>query len=180
MLPSPTPRLRFREMNADDAHHAYELNSDPEVVRYTGDAPFASVEAAAEFLAAYDHYQKYGFGRWAVERISDGQWLGWCGLKYTPDLDEHDLGFRLHRRHWGQGYATEAALACLECGFRDLGLQIIVGRAMAANLASIRVLEKVGMTQVGPYDFDGHPGVLYRIDAHHHHPSTPSSAHRTR
>lgn len=165
MPPSPTLRLRFREMTIADAQNAFELNSDPEVIRYTGDGPFDSVEDAAAFLAAYDHYQRYGFGRWAVERSSDGQWLGWCGLKYTPALDEHDLGFRLHRRFWGQGYATEAAIACLDCGFRDLGLQAIVGRAMADNQASIRVLEKVGMSRIGPYDFDGEAGLLYRIDA---------------
>ncbi|MFN8396385.1 MAG: GNAT family N-acetyltransferase [Bacteroidia bacterium] len=151
-------------MTVDDAAHAFELNSDPEVVRYTGDGPFASVEAAADFLAAYDHYRRYGFGRWAVERIEDGEWLGWCGLKYTPSKDEYDLGFRFLRRHWGLGYATEAALACLRLGFHDFGMEEIVGRAMAENSASIRVLEKVGMQLVGPYDFDGEAGVLYRID----------------
>jgi [ribosomal protein S5]-alanine N-acetyltransferase len=89
-----TTRLYLREMTAADAENAYLLNLDPDVIRYTGDDPFESIEAARTFLEQYDHYQKYGFGRWAVIRKTDDAFLGWCGLKYTKDLDEYDLGFR--------------------------------------------------------------------------------------
>ncbi len=140
-----TERLYLREMKPEDAQNAYLLNLDPEVIRYTGDGPFGSIEEAQIFLRNYDHYRKYGFGRWAVIRKSDGEFLGWCGLKYTPELDEHDIGFRLFRCYWNKGYATEAAKACLQLGFSKFGMQQIVGRAMSENHASIRVLEKIGL-----------------------------------
>lgn len=122
----------------------YRLNADPEVIRYTGDPPFDSVEAAQDFINSYDHYQKYGMGRWTVLRKDTGTYLGWCGLK-QHDAGYVDIGFRFFRAEWGKGYATEAARACLTYGFEELGLNEIVGRAAVENVASVRVLEKLGM-----------------------------------
>lgn len=158
-----TPRLQLRQMTEADAGNLFRLNQDEDVLRYTGDAPFADVEAAAAFLRAYDQYRLYGMGRWAVTRVADGCFLGWCGLKYTPAREEYDVGFRFLRQYWGQGYATEAAQASIELGFNQFHIQVIVGRAMAANSASLRVLEKAGLKLAGRLDFDGQPGWLYTI-----------------
>jgi [ribosomal protein S5]-alanine N-acetyltransferase len=106
-----------------------------------------------------------GFGRWSVFRKQDSEFLGWCGLGYRAELDEIDLGFRFHRRHWGQGYATEAAHAALQLGFSRHGLARIVGRAMRANVASQRVLSKLGMCCVGVFARDGHEWVQYEVTA---------------
>ena len=92
-----TDRLYLREMTPADAQSAYALNLDPEVVQYTGDVAFESVEAAEKFLINYDHYKKYGFGRWAVIQKSNGEFLGWCGLKYHEDTKEFDLGYRFFK-----------------------------------------------------------------------------------
>jgi ribosomal-protein-alanine N-acetyltransferase len=159
-----TKRLLLRELNAEDAENMYLLNLDPEVIRYTGDGPFASEAEARLFLENYDHYKKYGMGRWAVISQSDEAFLGWCGLKFSPDAGEHDIGFRFFRKYWSRGYATEAAEACLEYGFDTLGLTSIVGRAMRDNLTSIRVLEKIGLRYHSDFDFEGQPGVVYRLD----------------
>jgi RimJ/RimL family protein N-acetyltransferase len=156
--------MELTEMLPSDAPEAFALNADPEVVRYTGDGPFASMAAAHSFLAAYPDYRAYGYGRWALRRREDGAFLGWCGLKYHPDSRETDLGYRLHRRYWGQGYATEAGRACLDYGFWRLGLTRIIAQVMAANLASIRVLEKCGMGAVASIAYEGEPGLLYSID----------------
>jgi len=159
-----TGRLVLREMTSDDAEHAFRLNSDPEVVRHTGDGPFASVEAAREFLAAYQDYKLHGFGRWAVVRRSDSVWLGWCGLKRHANGDV-DLGYRLLREYWGQGYATEAGRACLQLGFGRFELETIIGRVARENIASVRVLEKLGMrywkTDVCEHD---PAALIYRIE----------------
>lgn len=162
-----TPRLLLREFREEDASFFFELNEDPEVVRYTGDPPFGSVEEARQFLRDYGQYEKFGYGRWAVllkseEKDGPPAWIGWCGLKYTPELDETDIGFRFFRRYWGQGYATEAARACLDHGFGPLGLRQVVGRVMKGNKASIRVLEKIGMEFWKEFDFAEHPGLYYR------------------
>ncbi len=89
-----TERLFLRELNPDDAQSFFDLNSDPEVIKFTGYKIFLSVKEAFYFLNNYYHYRKYGFGRWAVINKSDTSFLGWCGLKYTPDTQENDIGFR--------------------------------------------------------------------------------------
>lgn len=135
------------------------------VTKYTGDNPFESVFLVKEFLSNYDHYAKYGFGRWAVIHKPYNTFLGWCGLKYTPELGETDIGFRFFKKYWNQGFATESAKACIERGFRKFGLKRMVGRAMKENVASIKVLGKTGLTYLKSFDFEGEEGVIYTIDA---------------
>lgn len=156
-----TERLYLREMTPEDAESAYLLNLDPEVIRYTGDNPFESVEEAKAFLGQYTHYQQYGFGRWAVILKETGEYLGWCGLKYTPELDEFDIGYRFMQKFWGYGYATEAAEACMQYGFEKLMIPAIVGRAMPENAASVRVLEKIGLTYLENRFTDGTEEIIY-------------------
>ena len=73
-----------------------------------------------------------------------GEFLGWCGLKYDEELDEYDLGFCFLKKHWGKGYATEASELCIKLGFEKFKMPEIVGRVMSENVASIKVLEKLG------------------------------------
>jgi RimJ/RimL family protein N-acetyltransferase len=158
-----TPRLLLREFQPEDAEHFYELSQDPDVLTYTGDPPFESVQKAAEFLKDYYQYKRYGYGRWAVILKETGDFLGWTGLRRDDLMAQTDLGFRLFRKNWGKGYATEAGLACIRYGFNQLHLTRIVGRVMKGNKASIRVLEKCGMTFVKEMEFEAHPGCLYEI-----------------
>ena len=141
-----TNRLLLRQFTEDDASLLYELNLDPEVIRYTHD-PIADVEHAKQVLneVMLPQYSLYDHGRWAVHLRSNLEFMGWCGLKYLSETNEVDLGYRLMKKFWGKGYATEAALACIEYGFNTLNLPVIIGRALPGNLASIKVLEKCGM-----------------------------------
>ncbi|MCY1635254.1 GNAT family N-acetyltransferase [Marinifilum sp. D737] len=139
-----TERLFLREFILEDAQSMFDLNSDPEVIKYTGDPPFESVEQAKAFLQNYDDYKKNGFGRWAMISKADNEFIGWCGLKLNEEKFI-DLGFRVFRKHWNKGYASEAAKACLTYGFQTLGFDEIIGRVLSENKASIKVLEKLGM-----------------------------------
>jgi len=139
-----TPRLVLREFVLNDAENIWELNSDPEVIKYTGDPPFATIKKAREFLLDYTDYEKNGFGRWAVITKASNSFIGWCGLKFN-EQNLVDLGFRFFKREWNKGYATEAAEACLEHGFLKLNLNEIIGRVASENKASIKVLEKLSM-----------------------------------
>mgnify|MGYP000165043155 CR=1 FL=1 len=139
-----TERLRLRELTPDDAINFYRLNSDLEVMKYTGDSPFDSVESARQFLKHYTDYTINGFGRWAVVDKKTNSFLGWCGLKLNEE-NLIDIGFRFFQNEWGKGYATEAAKACLDYGFNHLNMDEIIGRAASENKASIRVLEKLNM-----------------------------------
>ncbi|MDZ4706540.1 MAG: GNAT family N-acetyltransferase [Saprospiraceae bacterium] len=160
-----TERLLLREFEVADAPHYYELNQDPEVLRYTGDAPFPTLESAVDFLRNYDHYQQHGFGRWTVILRETGELIGWCGLKYLQDVDEVDLGYRFFQKHWRKGYATESGKACVRYGFEDLKLPFIVGRAMKGNIGSIRVLENCGLIWWKDCLLEDQPSVYYRIPA---------------
>lgn len=163
MIIAETERLILREMMASDAEKAYRLNLDPEVIKYTGDAPFPSIEEARIFLANYSSYKKYGFGRWAVEDKVSGEFLGWCGLKYLEDENTHDIGFRFLKKHWGKGFATESARVCLDLGFTRFKIPEIIGRAAKENTASINVLQKLGLKYLRDGDCHGDSAVIYII-----------------
>lgn len=145
-----TERLRFRPITPADAEAMVELNSDFEVVQYTGDVAFESVGAAREFLAErLEVYYKYNRGRLIAELKSTGEIIGWAGLKYIPEEDVTDVGYRFYKKFWGHGYATESAKAFIDHGFNALGLDRIVAHARKENAASLRVLEKCGMKIIG-------------------------------
>jgi len=141
-----TERLVHRRFTNEDAELIFRLNEDPEVIRYTLD-PMVDILHAQQVLedVILPQYRLYGFGRWAVHLKPDLRFIGWSGLKYRPERDEVDLGYRFMRPEWGKGYATESASAVLNQGFETFQLKRIVGRALPGNTGSIRVLEKIGM-----------------------------------
>ena len=160
-----TNRLLLRELNPEDSEHFYNLNLNPNVIKYTGNSAFKNIQEARLFLENYDDYNRNGYGRWAAINKENNEFIGWCGLKYDEELDETDIGFRFFEHHWNKGYATESAIACLDYGFKILNLETIIGRAMVENTASIKVLEKIGLQFVKEFDFDEHnKGVIYKID----------------
>ncbi len=144
-----TTRLDHRALTADDAESFYALNSHPDVMRYTGEPPIQSLEQAQQAIADYPDFKTIGYGRWGCFYKPTGELIGFCGLKYLPELDEVDIGFRYLPAYWGRGLATEAALACIDFGFDTLRLERIIGLVLEQNVASIRVLEKIGMQQNG-------------------------------
>lgn len=159
-----TERLLLRTFTTEDARLIYELNKDPDVTRFTGD-PITDIAHARQVLeqVILPQYVLYNHGRWAVHAKPSLEFIGWCGLKKRPERNEIDLGYRFLKSTWGKGYATEAAFACIKYGFEKLGLKRIVGRAMPGNIASLKVLEKCGMTYVGEDMVDDHPAKTYEI-----------------
>ncbi len=156
-----THSLYLRRFTPEDALLILDLNADPAVTQYTHD-PVRDIVHAEEILskAILPQYER-GLGRWAVHLAADDSFIGWCGLKYRPELDEVDLGYRYHKAYWGKGYATEAARASLDFGFREARLQRIVGRAEHANKGSLKVLENCGMRYVCDEEVDGFPVRTY-------------------
>ncbi|MGB5980905.1 MAG: GNAT family N-acetyltransferase [Nonlabens sp.] len=126
-----TDRLYLRPFAMEDASCFYEMNDDEQVMRYTGDVPFKNLDAAKEFVKKYNEdpesqYQKYQMGRLTMVRKTDDKALGWSGLKYHPNEDVVDLGYRLKRKYWNKGYATEAAKRCLQHAFEDHQLKEVI------------------------------------------------------
>ncbi len=156
-----TQRLFLREFMLTDSAAAYHLNADLEVLKYTGDIPFKDEGDALDFLINYiPTYKINGMGRWAVIRKEDNAFCGWCGLKRNED-GQIDLGYRLMRKYWGKGIASEAAKAALDYGFESLDLDRIIARAHKANIGSIRIMQKLKMSFVKELILDNQPGVLY-------------------
>lgn len=158
-----TERLILRETVVEDAPDLYEMDADLEVQQYTGDVLPASVEDIFERISNYADYKKYGYGRWTTVLKNTNEIIGWCGLKYLQDIQETDIGYRWKPKYWNKGYATEASMACLKYGFDQFELKQIVAQVLPENKASIRVMEKIGMTYWKQLNTVENPGLFYRI-----------------
>jgi RimJ/RimL family protein N-acetyltransferase len=151
-----TDHLAFRRFTHDDFDLLVELDSDPAVMRYLsgGTATPPEVirsEILPRVLGSYTPGD--GFGVWAAFERRSGIFLGWISLTSAGDSHPREarLGFRLRRAAWGKGYATEGATALVRRGFTKLGLERIGASTYEHNLASRRVMEKVGMRLVLKY-----------------------------
>jgi len=140
-----TERLIIRPFTMADLEATYAMNLDPEISKYTGDGGVVSKAEIERRIAEniLGDYEKYGFGRLAVELKGEAKFIGFTGLKYLDDLNEVDLGFRFLKEYWGKGIATESGRACVELGFNTLDLERIMALVLPANSGSIRVLEKL-------------------------------------
>jgi ribosomal-protein-alanine N-acetyltransferase len=170
-----TARLRLRAWHDADREAWAALNADPEVMAHF---PTTLTRATSDRLVdlTMAGWAENGFGLWALERAEDGLFLGFTGLS-RPSFEAHftpavEVGWRLARRAWGHGFATEAARAALAFGFETLGLEEIVSFTVPANVRSRAVMERIGMDHDPADDFDhpklpeGHPlrrHVLYRL-----------------
>jgi len=145
-----TQRLRLRLFTPDDVQIMYELCSDPDVIKYA-DTAVKDMQEAKQRLeqGPLADYQKYGYGRFAVELKSTGKVIGFCGIKYLPEIDLPEVGYRYLKEYWDRGIGTEAALACVDFARTDLKIKKLVALIMPENIGSIKLAEKLGMTQ-GP------------------------------
>src|SRR5213592_4720372 len=145
--PSPTARLRFREMTVADLDSMAALLGDPEVMTYY-DHPKSRAEALAWIDWNQGLYAERGFGLWVIELREDRAFVGDCGL--TPqDVDgtiEIEVGYHVRHALQGRGYGTEAAAACRDFAHDTLGLQRLIALIDPGNRASQRVAEKIGLT----------------------------------
>jgi RimJ/RimL family protein N-acetyltransferase len=140
-----TARLTLRTFRRDDLPLYAALNRDPEVVRYLG-GPLSREDSDGIAEWAQERHALEGIGLLAVERRSDGAFLGMCGLHHQSSVpDEMEVAWRLARTHWGNGYATEAATAWLDQGFGSLGLEQVISLTDPPNLRSLAVMHRLGM-----------------------------------
>jgi RimJ/RimL family protein N-acetyltransferase len=154
-----TPRLRLRDFTEDDADHLIELDADPAVTRLLNGGRPTPPEVVREqilprFLAW--HARGAGYGYWAAIERASGDFLGWFHLR--PPADDPavlELGYRLRRAAWGRGYATEGALALVAQAFDALGARRVMATTLAENTASIRVMEKAGLSLARRFRYDG-------------------------
>src|SRR6201996_7396366 len=147
----PTARLRLRPFGDADTDGLFALQSNPSVLRYWDAPPWRERGRAERFLTACRQMAEEGTGaRLAVDRVSDGTFIGWCSLNPgNPDFRSASLGYCFSDAAWGHGYATEAARALLRWAFSTLDLNRVQAETDTRNLASARVLEKLGFVREG-------------------------------
>ncbi|MEV4168993.1 GNAT family N-acetyltransferase [Nonomuraea sp. NPDC049709] len=156
-----TERLIMRRWRDTDRTPFAELNADPEVMRH-----FPNRLTREQSDAMVDRIERdfgvFGYGLWALEERASGRFIGFTGLVLqtfdAPFLPAVEIGWRLTRSAWGQGYATEAARRALGYGFEEAGLDEIISMTAVGNTRSRAVMERLGMTHDAAEDFD-HPWV---------------------
>ena len=146
-----TARLRLLPVTATDAAALFALHSSAYVLRYWDAPPWLERSRAERFIESSERLAEEGTGvRLAMDRVSDGAFIGWCGLaRWNPDYRSASMGYCLDAPAWGQGYATEAAGALLEWAFDTLDLNRVQAETDTRNAASARVLEKLGFVREG-------------------------------
>ena len=165
MIIAETDRLILRWLIPKDIDEVAMLYADPDVMKYSPKGPIDRGSAEERLNANRDSYVRWGFGMYAVI-LKEYGFVGICGLNRFDDVEgqlEHEIGFRIHRRHWNQGITTEAASAVRDYGFSDVGFTRLVSIVAPDNVPSVRVAEKVGMTFEKPVHFLGMDLHLYAI-----------------
>ena len=162
-----TERLRLRWFDADDLDVFYALGTDPGAIRYVGNTPFVSLEAARETLASapLKDYAVHGFGRFACVWKATGEVVGFCGPKRLPEMQEVELGYRFLPQFWGKGFATEAGTAVLAYSRDILKLRRLIALVHPENTASARVLQKLGFVLESQTLVSWCPGVDMNVHA---------------
>jgi ribosomal-protein-alanine N-acetyltransferase len=154
-----TERLRLRRWGKADHEPFAALNADPLVMEYLP-GRLSRAESGRLIARIEAGFERHGYGLWALELRSSGEFLGFTGLE-VPSFEAHftpavEVGWRLARSAWGHGYATEAGRASLAFGFEEAGLDEIVSTTSVANTRSQAVMKRIGMTRDPADDFD-HP-----------------------
>jgi ribosomal-protein-alanine N-acetyltransferase len=162
-----TERLVLRHFQTSDDTPMYHVFCDADVMRFSDGVK--TKEGVQNWLqTCLKRYQTWGFGPYALVEQSSQNVIGYCGLSLFPDLDDQaevEIGYRLARSAWRQGYATEAAWAVRDYAFTTLGVKRLIAMIDPSNLASIRVAEKIGMKYEKEVMFEGysHPDHMYAI-----------------
>ena len=158
-----TARLRLRMLRPEDLDDLAALFADPEVMKYVADGKPASREETRKALdSIIQHWRRHGFGRWAVEDKTTGEFVGFGGLRSLFGTSE--VVYHFATRHWGKGLATELGRASLRYGFETHRFARIVAIAKPENAASIRVMEKLGMRYEKDANYYGIDVTQYEIN----------------
>lgn len=165
-----TERLILRELLPTDIDAMYDLDSDPEVHKYLGNKPVTDKAQIIEVINfVRQQYLDHGIGRWAIIDKKTNDFIGWSGIKFVTDLTNnhknyYDLGYRLIRRYWGQGIATETAIASLDYAFNILNAEEVYASANIENIGSNKILQKIGLNFIETFYYEDIKCNWYKIN----------------
>ena len=156
-------RILLRKFVKEDYKSVFEYGSNVEVQKYTGENILKSELDAKNIIKNryLSDYKNYGYGRFAAIFKPENKIIGFAGLKYLPGLDETDIGFRFLPKYWGIGIATEISIEIIKYGFEVLNLKKIIAIVYPENIASCKVLEKIGFKLYKFDTYDNADGKIY-------------------
>ncbi|WP_304198747.1 GNAT family N-acetyltransferase [Flavobacterium alvei] len=165
-----TDRLILREFKLSDAEAFFAMDSNPKVHQYLWNKPVQKMEETIEIIEfVRKQYIENGIGRFAMISKDTNEFIGWAGLKHNTEkvnnkINFYDIGYRLDEKFWGKGYASEATFAWLKYAFETMNIKTIEAAAHTENVASNRILQKIGMQMTEQYLEDGISWNWYQLD----------------
>jgi RimJ/RimL family protein N-acetyltransferase len=156
-----TERFILREILPTDVEGMFALDSDPEVHIYLGNKPVTDKSQTVDVIHFIrQQYINNGIGRWAIIDKITNEFIGWSGLKFVTELTNnhqnyYDLGYRLIKKYWGKGIATETAIASLDYAFNELNATDVYAMADCKNVGSNKILIKVGLKFIETFELEG-------------------------
>ncbi len=166
-----TKNLILRHLQPTDIEGMFELDSDPLVHKYLGNNPIKTRKEADENINSNIlQHKERGIARWAAIEKSSGDFIGWSGLRLNNDLtyndrtNFYDVGYRFIPKYWGKGYATESAIIAVDYFFNVMKKEMLYGIAETENIASNRVLQKIGLQFINDFTIKGIQAKWYQLN----------------
>jgi RimJ/RimL family protein N-acetyltransferase len=160
-----TSRLILRAFTKEDVEPLHRILGEEDVLRYFPNPNPPSQDQVGKLISSQlKHWAEHGYGWWAVEPRWENSLIGWSGLQFLPETKEVEVAYLLDKAFWGKGLASEAAQASLQFGFENFELESIVAIVHPENIASQRVIEKLGMSFVDQARYFGMDCYRYSID----------------
>ncbi|MGZ9675815.1 GNAT family N-acetyltransferase [Flavobacterium sp. GNP001] len=156
-----TDRLLLREMKLSDAEALFEMDRNPKVHEYLWNNPLTDVSEVNKIInSVQEQYKQNKIGRFVMVLKETNEVIGWAGLKFNTEMVNnkihfYDIGYRLDEKFWGKGYASEASFAWLDYGFKTMKIPVMEAAAHSDNIASNRILQKIGLQMTETYLEDG-------------------------
>lgn len=156
-----TDRLLLREMKLSDAEALFEMDRNPKVHEYLWNTPLTDVNEVKNIInSVQEQYKQNKIGRFVIVLKETNEVIGWAGLKFNTEMVNnkihfYDIGYRLDEKFWGKGYASEASFAWLDYGFKTMKIPVMEAAAHSDNIASNRILQKIGLQMTETYLEDG-------------------------
>jgi len=165
-----TNRLILRELKLSDAEAFFAMDSNPNVHSYLWNKPVQKMEETIEVIAfVRKQYVDNGIGRFAMISKETNEFVGWAGLKFNTEavnnkVNFYDIGYRLDQKFWGRGYASEATFAWLKYAFETMNIKTMEAAAHIDNIASNKILQKIGMRMTEQYIDGGATWNWYELE----------------
>ncbi|WP_158729697.1 MULTISPECIES: GNAT family N-acetyltransferase [unclassified Flavobacterium] len=156
-----TDRLLLREMKLSDAEALFEMDRNPNVHQYLWNKPVKDISEVHTTIESVQlQYKNNNIGRFVIILKETQELIGWAGLKFNTEIvnnkiNFYDIGYRLDEKFWGKGYASEASFAWLDYGFKTMKIPVMEAAAHSDNIASNRILQKIGLQMTETYLEDG-------------------------